>query len=661
MDAIEQFKDTIQAAGLTPPERIEPGKLHRFSANGQARDDAGWCKLFPDGEGGVFGDFRSGLSETWQAHRERPFAPVEREAFRRHCENARLEREAEQARRHAESRDRARSLWKAATPARADHPYLARKGIFPVDTLREIPGEVSKILGYTPKSGGEPLTGRLLIVPVKVGDALSTLELIDEAGHKSALYGGAKAGGYWAAQPLPEDDGEGLVLLIGEGVATALSAREATGYSALAALSCGNLGPVAKAMRDRYPVAKLVILADLLKESGDPDPHAVEAAAAVGGFLAVPDFGEDRPEGMSDFNDMHLVLGSETVRDCIDAALPKSQQGNGASPGVQIAEGRPGNGATNASERESPGAKLQVIDLPDLLRMKIPPRDLILSPWLPTQSLSMIYSWRGVGKTHVALWLSYSVASGGGFLTWSAAKPRNVLFIDGEMPLAALQTRLAAIVQAFEKEAAPGALRFITPDIQGDAPMPNLADRKGQAAVDELVGDAELIVIDNISALVRGNGSENEAESWVDVQEWALAKRAQGKSVLFIHHSGKGGAQRGTSKREDLLDTVIALRHPPDYTPEQGAVFEVHFEKARGLHGDSVKPIEAKLTLAEDGGQTWTCADLEASTYRRVISLAADGMTQRDIADELGKLCKSVASKPRCAKPRSESRDISRR
>jgi len=70
---------------------------------------------------------------------------------------------------------------------------------------------------------------------------------------------------------------------------------------------------------------------------------------------------------------------------------------------------------------------------------------------------------------------------------------------------------------------------------------------------------------------------------------WALAMGRAGKSVLFVHHSGKGGGQRGTSRKEDVLDTVIALRRPTDYAPEQGARFEIHFEKARGLFGDDAK------------------------------------------------------------------------
>jgi len=169
-------------------------------------------------------------------------------------------------RERAEAAKKAAAIWKKAAQAGADHPYLSRKHVCPVASLREVDAKTAAtILGYRPKSKGKALGGRLLVVPAKVGDTFSTLELIDEAGRKSALYGGAKKGGYWAAQPLPDDDGAGLVLIIGEGVATVLSAKEATGHPAIAALSASNLPAVAKAMRERYPAATLVILADLVK------------------------------------------------------------------------------------------------------------------------------------------------------------------------------------------------------------------------------------------------------------------------------------------------------------------------------------------------------------------------------------------------------------
>lgn len=94
-----------------------------------------------------------------------------------------------------------------------------------------------------------------------------------------------------------------------------------------------------------------------------------------------------------------------------------------------------------------------------------------------------------------------------------------------------------------------------------------------------------------------------------------------GKSVLFIHHSGKGGQQRGSSRREDVLDTVIALRRPADYDPKNGAVFEVHFEKARGICGDAVVPFEARLLVNENQGQIWSTKSLEQTTFDKVIQL----------------------------------------
>ena len=77
---------------------------------------------------------------------------------------------------------------------------------------------------------------------------------------------------------------------------------------------------------------------------------------------------------------------------------------------------------------------------------------------------------------------------------------------------------------------------------------------------------------------------------------------AEGRAVLFVHHAGKGGPQRGTSRKEDVLDSVIALRRPEDYKASEGARFEVHFEKTRGFTGPDAEPFEA--TLIEGGWAT---------------------------------------------------------
>lgn len=90
-------------------------------------------------------------------------------------------------------------------------------------------------------------------------------------------------------------------------------------------------------------------------------------------------------------------------------------------------------------------------------------------------------------------------------------------------------------------------------------------------------------------------GPENEGESWLPVADWALNLRRLGKTVLFVHHDGKGGQQRGTSRKEDVMDVVIKLEHSKDYQAENGAAFLVKFEKARYLTGTDTRDQEASL------------------------------------------------------------------
>ena len=278
-------------------------------------------------------------------------------------------------------------------------------------------------------------------------------------------------------------------------------------------------------------------------------------------------------------------------------------------------------------------SRIKVVDALDFMAMTFPPRENLLAPWLPQQGLCMVYAGRGVGKTHFSLGAAYAIASGGPFLNWKAPRPRGVLFLDGEMPAAVLQERIANIAASSDLE--PSApFRVLTPDLQPDG-MIDLTSAADQRQLLPYLEGIDLVIVDNIATLCR-NGRENEGESWLPVQEWALQQRAAGRSVLFIHHAGKGGAQRGSSRREDVLDTVINLRHPGDYSPDQGATFEVHFEKARGIYGEDTRPFEAQLTTGPDGLQAWTTKALEESTMEKVVELLKEGLSQIEIAETLG-------------------------
>ncbi len=109
-----------------------------------------------------------------------------------------------------------------------------------------------------------------------------------------------------------------------------------------------------------------------------------------------------------------------------------------------------------------------------------------------------------------------------------------------------------------------------------------------------------------------------------------------GRSVLFVHHAGKGGQQRGTSKREDLLDTVIALKRPGDYRAEQGARFEIHFEKARNLHGGDAQSLEVQLEKLPDGSQRWSSQRCADQAEQQMIERVNLGLNYSEIGQEMG-------------------------
>jgi len=267
--------------------------------------------------------------------------------------------------------------------------------------------------------------------------------------------------------------------------------------------------------------------------------------------------------------------------------------------------------------------------------MQLPQREYAIEPILPRPGLVMVYAPRGAGKTFLALSLSYAIACGAPFLKWRAPGPLRVLHVDGEMPVAMLQERLAAIATGAGISPPSGDhLTFAIGDIE-ESGLPNIASAAGQASITKAAAQADVIVLDNLSTLATGL-RENEADDWGAFQNWLLALRRAGKLVVLVHHAGKAGQQRGTSRREDALDTVIALRRPADYRPEEGARCEVHIEKARGALGNDVVPFEVSLREVPGGGLDWAWTDLRPAHGDAQALLQQPGMSVRKVAETTG-------------------------
>ena len=391
-------------------------------------------------------------------------------------------------------------------------------------------------------------------------------------------------------------------LVIGEGVETVESAKQIIGWSAgVAGVSAANLPNI---VRYAPPKAKNIIIAADNDEAGHKGAAEVARRFNMQGCrvrIAFP------PDGIKDWND--------AIRE--------------ARTDADIAELR--DLILNApifDERLEARALLMT----EVMAMEIPARQYLMEPWLETSSLNMIHGKRGEGKTFLILAISYAIATGTPILGWTPQRQARLLYVDGELPGSLLQQRLKYLGQPTDN------LRILSRDIllrDGNIMLPDLATPEGRAFLDKVIEqeDSEVIVLDSLSTLFRA-GVENDAESWQEPQDWMLGHRFQGRTIIFAHHEGKNKTPRGTSKREDTLDTSIGIRRRDDLKEDDTeSAFEITFTKQRSF--TESRPLIAHMAISENGTIEWRH---EFGTAKRdeVIELVGEGFSQADIAKKVG-------------------------
>ena len=232
-----EFAEYMTSFELVPPDHIPAGEWIRFPGVGKgANNKSAWAFLFPDRQGGVFGDYSSGLdSQIWQAERVKDYSPERAADFKALVESARAEEMERRDEAHERASKRAESELATLDVATNKHPYLRNKHVKSYDLLA--------------REG-------LLFMPLYTREGkLTSYQTITPKGTKKLMTGGRKKGCFFTISGVKNR------CYIVEGYATGATVHEATGATVLIAVDAGNLMPVAEgALKSGYQT--IIIAAD---------------------------------------------------------------------------------------------------------------------------------------------------------------------------------------------------------------------------------------------------------------------------------------------------------------------------------------------------------------------------------------------------------------
>jgi phage/plasmid primase-like uncharacterized protein len=288
--AMEDFRQAMELASIPAPTQIiADGQIHRFSTNGNRSNLSGWYVLHNDGlAAGAFGDWRSGVTETWSGRQETSLTDHERKALRQRMESIKRQRQDEERSRHAEGASEAARIWEASMSAPNNHAYFVRKQVM--------------------AHGLRLYEGRLVVPMRDVTGQLHSLQFIDEDGGKRFLVGGRVKGCFYVIGTL------GTSICIAEGFATGASIHQATGKPVAITFSAGNMLSVVHDLRSILPHARFLICGD--NDLSDVGQQAARLAAeAVSGHVLLP-----VEEGW-DWNDVAVHEGLDIVQHAVSSAL----------------------------------------------------------------------------------------------------------------------------------------------------------------------------------------------------------------------------------------------------------------------------------------------------------------------------------------------------
>ena len=333
---IEAFLSAMRDHGveIIDPEHVkDDDKINRLHMEGDKRGEPSVSYRLAVGQDGfAYGwavPWRMGGERiNWHSKPERGKTKEQRAQAKAWHDQQREAAREEQQRVAAENRERIARMWSQSWPCKG-HGYLERKGLEPCEGLHVLDD--------------------MLLVPAFCEGEMVGFQRIKEDGWKRFIDG-TVAGGAWFEIP-----GDTDTVAIAEGLATGLRIRKLTGWAVRIGFSSGQLAAAAKAAREAYPDARIVVCGDSdqwtfiatkvplgvkpREVAGDdprwaewrsecrlvnPGADAMQAAVKVGAQAALPPIPADHAGKATDWDDYAREWGDDAARSLL-LAIPDTR------------------------------------------------------------------------------------------------------------------------------------------------------------------------------------------------------------------------------------------------------------------------------------------------------------------------------------------------